>query len=73
MGWGLDVHWSALARNRGWRLGVIDAVPMLHAAAPAASAYSRDAAVAEAAAFLADRPYLPRDDANRTLAVHRRP
>jgi GT2 family glycosyltransferase len=72
MGWGLDVHWSALARDRGWRLGVIDAVPMLHAAAPAASAYSRDAAVAEAAAFLADRPYLPRDDANRTLAVHRR-
>jgi GT2 family glycosyltransferase len=67
MGWGLDVHWSALARANGWREGVIDAVPVLHAAAPAASAYSRAEAEAEARAFLADRPYLPRDEANRTL------
>src|SRR5205807_7392749 len=22
MGWGLDAHWGALARERGWRLGV---------------------------------------------------
>jgi GT2 family glycosyltransferase len=72
MGWGLDVHWSALARDNGWRLGVVDAVPVLHAAAPAATAYPRAAAEAEARAFLADRPYLPRDQANRTLAVHRR-
>ena len=27
MGWGLDLHWGALARERGWRLGVIDATP----------------------------------------------
>jgi GT2 family glycosyltransferase len=67
MGWGLDVHWSALAQAEGWHEGVIDAVPILHAAAPAAAAYSRTGAEAEARAFLADRPYLPRHEANRTL------
>ncbi|UGS38840.1 glycosyltransferase family 2 protein [Capillimicrobium parvum] len=72
MGWGLDVHWAALARERGLRLGVVDAVPVLHDAAPAAAAYSRRDAEAEARAFLATRPYLPRDEANRTLRVHRR-
>ena len=25
MGWGLDVHWAALAREHGWRCGVLDA------------------------------------------------
>jgi GT2 family glycosyltransferase len=71
MGWGLDVHWAALARERGWRLGIVDAVPVLHAVAPAATAYPRDAAIAEARAFLDGRPYLRRDEAQRTLAVHR--
>ena len=71
MGWGLDVHWSALARDHGWREGVVDAVPILHAAAPAAAAYSRAAAEAEARAFLADHPYLPRDEANRTIHTWR--
>ncbi len=72
MGWGLDLHWAAIARERGWRLGVIDALPIGHAAAPAASAYSREAAEAEARAFLADRPYLPAREAQQTLATHRR-
>ena len=71
MGWGLDVHWAALARERGWRMGIVDAVPVLHALAPPAAAYPRDAAIAEARAFLDGRPYLPRDEAQRTLAVHR--
>jgi GT2 family glycosyltransferase len=70
MGWGLDVHWAALAGEHGWRLGVVDAVPVLHAAAPAAAAYSRAEAEAEARAFLHDRPYLPRGEANRTLRRH---
>ena len=58
MGWGLDAHWAALAREHGWRCGVIDAVAIGHRAAPAAAAYSREAAIAEARAFLAERPYL---------------
>jgi GT2 family glycosyltransferase len=72
MGWGLDLHWGALARREGWRCGVIDAVPIGHAAAPTASAYSREQAVTEARAFLRERPYLPAREAARTLATHRR-
>ena len=72
MGWGLDLHWAAVARAHGWRLGVIDAVAIGHTAAPAASAYPRAAAVAEARAFLAERPYLSAEDAQVTLATHRK-
>ena len=72
MGWGLDAHWAALAREHGWRCGVVDAVAIAHRAAPAAAAYSREAAVAEARAFLAERPYLSAREAARTLATHRR-
>lgn len=72
MGWGLDAHWGALAAEHGWRCGVVDAVAIHHRAAPAADAYSREAAIAEARAFLADRPYVRADDAKRTLSTHRR-
>jgi glycosyltransferase involved in cell wall biosynthesis len=69
MGWGLDVHWSAVAREHGWRIGIVDATPIAHTQRPAGDAYARDAAVADARAFLATRPYVPRDEV-RTLAVH---
>ena len=72
MGWGLDVHWAALAREHGWRCGVIDALPIAHRVAPAADRYSREAAIAEARGFLAERPYLAAADAGRTLVTHRR-
>jgi GT2 family glycosyltransferase len=72
MGWGLDAHWAELARRRGWRCGVVDAVAIRHLAAPAAAAYSRAEAIAEARAFLAERPYVPAAEANRTLKAHRR-
>jgi glycosyltransferase involved in cell wall biosynthesis len=71
MGWGLDAHWAALAREHGWRCGVLDAVSIRHRAAPAASAYSREAALAEARDFLAHRPYLPAREIQLTLATHR--
>lgn len=69
-GWGLDSHWAAIARERGWRIGVIDATPIRHAARPIADAYRRDDAVAEARAFLANRPYVTAAEAQRTLATH---
>ncbi len=72
MGWGLDAHWAALARQHGWRCGVIDAVSIRHRAAPAADAYSREAALAEARRFLTGRPYLSASEADRTLATHHR-
>jgi hypothetical protein len=71
MGWGLDMHWAALAREHGWRCGVIDAVPIRHRAAPAASSYSREQALAEARAFLAERPHLNASEAQQTLVTHR--
>jgi hypothetical protein len=72
MGWGLDLHWAALAAEHGWRCGVLDALAVGHTVAPAASAYSRESAVAEARAFLADRPYLSASEAQQTLLTHRR-
>ncbi|HEY4450477.1 MAG TPA: glycosyltransferase [Solirubrobacteraceae bacterium] len=72
MGWGLDVHWAAVARAHGWRCGVVDAVSIRHIAAPAAAAYPRREAVEEARAFLAERPYVRAAEADRTLTTHRR-
>lgn len=70
MGWGLDAHWSALAQEHGWRLGVVDATPIGHTIRPAASDYPRETAAAEARRFLDGRPYVTRD-AVRTLEAHR--
>lgn len=62
MGWGLDVHWGAVAAEHGWRVGVVDATPILHLA-PVAVDYDREGAAGEARSFLAGRPYVTRDDA----------
>jgi hypothetical protein len=71
-GWGLDLHWAALAGRHGWRLGVVDALPVRHESALVGAAYSRDDAVEEATRFLTDRPYLPSARAGEVLATHRR-
>jgi hypothetical protein len=72
-GWGLDLHWAAVAAERGWRLGVVDALPVRHELGVVAAAYPREDAVDEAARFLAERPYLPSERAGEVVAVHRRP
>jgi hypothetical protein len=71
-GWGLDSHWAALARMRGWRIGVVDATPIRHVLRPIADSYRRADAMAEAQAFLATRPYATAAEAQRTLATHTR-
>jgi hypothetical protein len=71
-GWGLDSHWAALARERGWKIGVVDATPIRHVMRPIADSYRRADAMAEAQAFLARRPYVTAAEAQRTLATHRR-
>jgi hypothetical protein len=70
-GWGLDAHWAALAAQRGWRLGIADAVPVRHDARPVASGYDSAAATAEARAFLAGKPYLETAERARALTTHR--
>jgi hypothetical protein len=71
-GWGLDAHWAALARERGWPVGVVDAVPIRHLSRPIAGDYRHDEAVAESRSFLAGRPHVTAAEAQRTLATHRR-
>jgi hypothetical protein len=70
-GWGLDLHWAALADERGWRCGVIDALAVRHEGTPVARSYSPDAAIEEAQRFLADRPYLPSSSVQEVLWVYR--
>jgi hypothetical protein len=71
MGWGLDSHWGALALERGWRLGVVDATPIRHTSRVTASGYDREEALSELQSFLADRPYLDRKTANSVIQAHR--
>ncbi|MTD46201.1 glycosyltransferase [Conexibacter sp. W3-3-2] len=72
MGWGLDLHWAAVAAQHGWPIGVVDATPVGHELRPVADTYPRDEAVAEATAFLRTRPYVPRDEV-RTVRSGRIP
>jgi hypothetical protein len=69
-GWGLDLHWAALAAERGWRLGVIDALPVRHESAPVATAYRHDDAIEEAQAFLTGKPFVRAAQAQETLVTH---
>jgi hypothetical protein len=71
-GWGLDSHWSAVAAEQGWRIGVVDATPLEHVLRPVAASYDHGAAVSEAREFLAERPYIRAAQAGRTLVRHRR-
>ncbi|MDA0167188.1 glycosyltransferase family 2 protein, partial [Solirubrobacter ginsenosidimutans] len=70
MGWGLDGAWSALAAEHRWPIGIVDVTPIRHLR-PVASSYPRDAAIAEAEAFLDGRAYVTRDEAGETLAEYR--
>jgi hypothetical protein len=72
MGWGLDAWWGGLALERGWRLGVVDATPVRHHARPTASGYDREAAVAELARFLENRPHIDRGTALQVVERYRR-
>ncbi|HEX6459997.1 MAG TPA: glycosyltransferase [Thermoleophilaceae bacterium] len=71
-GWGLDLHWAALAAERGWRLGIADALPVRHEHAPVATAYGFAEPIAEAQRFLTGRPFVRASQAQETLATHRK-
>lgn len=49
--WGLDIYWAQLADRKGWRMGVVDGVPIEHRR-PVAGGYDSDVAMAEAVQFL---------------------
>jgi hypothetical protein len=71
MGWGLDAWWGGLALERGWHLGVVDATPVRHDSRLTASGYDRDAAVAELAEFLRERPHIDRVTAQEVVERYR--
>lgn len=71
-GWGLDNHWGALARERGWRLGILDALPVRHESQKVATTYTHAEAIEEGRRFLAGRPYVRTEEAQRTLETIRR-
>jgi glycosyl transferase family 2 len=71
-GWGLDLAWAATAHDRGWRLGIADALAVRHERASVGSAYPAGEAIEEAREFLATRPYLSSAAAQETLVTHRR-
>jgi hypothetical protein len=70
-GWGLDLHWAALAQERGWKMGVVDALPIRHETAPVATAYRHEDAIAEAQDFLTGKPFVDAQEAQETLVTHR--
>jgi hypothetical protein len=69
MGWGLCLTWAAAAKRHGWRLGVIDAVPVRHARA-IATGYDVGDAKAAAAELLEANEHIGREEAERVLASH---
>ncbi len=72
MGWGLDAHWAARARDEGWRMGVADSLPVRHEGRAVAATYPSAAAIEEGQRFLEGHPYVTTTEGRRTLAVHRR-
>ncbi len=72
MGWGLCLHWAAVARREGWRLGVIDAVPVRHESRRVASAVDVGAAREAAERLLAEREHVTYAEAETVLARHTR-
>ena len=49
--WGLDVKWSDIAHRRGWKLGIVDAIPIAHLR-PVGKSYDYKAAREEAEEFI---------------------
>lgn len=65
MGWGLDIYWSLLARERNWRMGIIDALPIRHLR-PIGKSYDRHMALHEAEKLLKKYPMARREEILRT-------
>jgi predicted O-methyltransferase YrrM len=55
MGWGFDIHWSALAQGRGLRLAIVDACPVQHTLRPVAARYAMAEAWDDMERYLRER------------------
>jgi hypothetical protein len=73
MGWGLDYHWALLAKKKGWRVGIIDALPIQHLR-PVASGYGPHgfhSALCEGRRFLKAHGGLSQETAHKTVTALR--
>ena len=70
MGWGLCLHWAAIARSEGWKVGVVDAVPIRNESRPPAADYDRGEAKRAAAELLASSDHISREEAELVVASH---
>jgi hypothetical protein len=70
MGWGLDYHWGLVAREKGWRIGIIDALPIQHLC-PIGSGYAAKPALIQAQKFLDAHGGLSPKEALKTLRALR--
>jgi hypothetical protein len=59
-----------VAAERGWRVGIVDALPVRHEHAAVAAAYSSRDAIEEARAFLAGHPFVDSSRAAETVRTH---
>ena len=72
MGWGICLHWAAVAEREGWNVGIADAVPVRHDIRPPALSYDREKAQAAARELLDAREHIGWRQADAVLASYRR-
>ena len=72
MGWGSCLHWAAVAKRRGWRLGIADSVPARHDQRAPGAAYDATAARAGALALLRENEHLGWREADRAFATFKK-
>lgn len=65
-GWGLDLTWPMITRRHGWRMGIVDAVPLQHLN-PVAATYDASVAVAEARDYMDAVGFISREECWQTL------
>ena len=66
MGHGLDINWSWLARQHGWKLGVVDATPLRHLN-PVGAAYNQREMQVLASRFLKQAGHVSKREALVTI------
>jgi GT2 family glycosyltransferase len=70
-GFGQDYHWATRARQRGWRVAIVDAVPIRHESRRYGTQYSWEHAGKQKERARSQYPRLPFADLNITRSTHR--
>jgi hypothetical protein len=70
MGWGLDFIWPGIIEAAALRMGIIDAVPLVHRMRKPVTGYDHEDASRAMFGLLAAHPHLPRDAAFTVLEAY---